>query len=60
MNHDAADLAMFWVGALFVFTPIVFFGVILGVWWFQRRRDLPSLSVPPPCQGKPQREDRDP
>lgn len=38
MNHDAADLAMFWVGALFVFTPLAFFGVILGVWWYQRKK----------------------
>lgn len=38
MNHDAADLAMFWVGALFAFTPIAFFGTVLAVWWFQHRR----------------------
>lgn len=38
MNHDAADLAMFWVGALFAFTPLVFFGVVIGVWWYQRKR----------------------
>ena len=38
MNHDAADLAMFWVGALFVATPITFFGVILGVWWYQQKK----------------------
>jgi hypothetical protein len=38
MNHDAADLAMFWVGALFAFTPIVFFGVIIAVWWVQQKK----------------------
>lgn len=38
MNHDAADLAMFWVGALFVFTPITFFGVVIGVWWYQQKK----------------------
>ncbi len=38
MNHDAADLAMFWVGALFAFTPLVFFGVVIGVWWYQQKR----------------------
>jgi len=38
MNHDAADLAMFWVGALFVFTPLVFFGIVIGVWWYQQKR----------------------
>ena len=39
MNHHAAETAMFWVGALFVFTPIVFVGVILGVWWYGKRRE---------------------
>jgi hypothetical protein len=38
MNHDAADLAMFWVGALFAFTPLVFFGVVIGVWWYQQKK----------------------
>lgn len=38
MNHDAADLAMFWVGALFVFTPIAFFGIVIGVWWYQQKK----------------------
>jgi len=37
MNH-AADTAMFWVGALFVFTPILFFGIVIGVWWFQQKK----------------------
>ncbi|MBI2071591.1 MAG: hypothetical protein HYW06_10630 [Gemmatimonadetes bacterium] len=37
MNH-AADTAMFWVGALFVFTPIVFFGIVIGVWWYQQKK----------------------
>ena len=39
MNQHAAEAAMFWVGALFVFTPIVFVGVILGVWWYGKRRE---------------------
>ncbi len=54
MNHDAADLAMFWVGALFVFTPITFFGVIIGVWWYQRKRserERASAGRTPPGQG---------
>jgi hypothetical protein len=41
MNH-AADTAMFWVGALFVFTPIVFFGIVIGVWWYQQRKRGPT------------------
>ena len=39
MNHHAAETAMFWVGALFVFTPIVFVGVILGVGGDGKRRE---------------------
>jgi hypothetical protein len=50
MNHDAADLAMFWVGALFVFTPITFFGVILGVWWYQQKKRSAQDSSPQSAQ----------
>ncbi|HWP38264.1 MAG TPA: hypothetical protein VNL18_12000 [Gemmatimonadales bacterium] len=39
MNHHAAEAAMFWVGALFVLAPILFAGVVLGVWWYGRRRE---------------------
>lgn len=51
MNHDAADLAMFWVGMLFVFTPVTFFGVIFGVWWHQQKKHNNN-------QDAPQREPR--
>ena len=33
MDHTALDQSMFWVGALFVFAPIIFAGIVLGVWW---------------------------
>ena len=40
MGHeDSMSLSMFWVGAMMVFAPIVFFGTVIGVWWWQRRRD---------------------
>jgi len=42
VDQDAVSAAMFWVGALFVFTPIVFASIILGVWWFQRRKKQAS------------------
>jgi hypothetical protein len=29
---------MMWVGALFVVTPLVFAGVVIGVWWFQKKK----------------------
>ena len=38
MDHTVLDQSMFWVGALFVFTPMIFFGVVLGVWWHGRKR----------------------
>lgn len=42
VDQDAVSAAMLWVGALFVFTPIVFASIILGVWWFQRRKKKAS------------------
>ena len=38
MNHDALEAGMFWAGALMALTPLVFAGVVIGVWWFQRRK----------------------
>ena len=38
MNHDALEAGMFWAGALMALTPIVFAAVVIGVWWFQRRK----------------------
>jgi hypothetical protein len=41
-NDDALSLSMFWAGLLMVFAPIVFASIILGVWWYQRRRASPE------------------
>lgn len=39
MNHDALHSAMFWVGAMFAFTPIVVGGgVVLVIRWMRRRK----------------------
>jgi hypothetical protein len=38
MNHDALEAGMFWAGALMALTPLVFAAVVIGVWWFQRRK----------------------
>jgi hypothetical protein len=60
MNH-AADTAMFWVGALFVFTPIVFFGIVIGVWWYQRKRQGAGTHEEPGApEVSPQRAQRTP
>jgi hypothetical protein len=53
MNHDAMGDAMLWVGALFVFTPIVLAGIVIGAIWLQRRGrrhgapDVPVAGPPP-------------
>ncbi len=38
MSADALSTSMFWVGAMFVLTPLLCGGVVIGVWWYQRRK----------------------
>jgi hypothetical protein len=38
MDHTALDQGMFWVGAMFVFTPMISAGIVLGVWWYGKKR----------------------
>ena len=38
MHDDAMSLAMFWAGILMVFTPIVSAGLVIGIWWFTKRK----------------------
>lgn len=47
MNHDALSSSMLWVGALFVFTPIVCVGAVLLVVWWQRRKGAGDGGAPP-------------
>ena len=47
MNDDAMSLAMFWAGLLMVFTPIVSVGLVVGVWWFTKRRRERATGAPP-------------
>ena len=30
--------SMFWAGALMAFMPILFAGILLGVWWYQKKK----------------------
>ena len=46
MDHGALDSSMFWVGALFVFTPIIFASILLGFWWQGKKRDARSRQSP--------------
>ena len=43
MNHDALEAGMFWAGALMALTPLVFAAIVLGVWWYQRRKGVRSV-----------------
>ena len=48
-GDDMLSLSMFWAGALMVFTPLIGGGIVLGVWWRQRRaaqREQPGAQVP--------------
>jgi hypothetical protein len=47
-GDDALSLSMFWAGALMVFTPLIFAGVVLGVWWRQRVRQRGHGEPPSP------------
>jgi Na+/H+-dicarboxylate symporter len=39
MNHDALEAGMFWAGLLMALVPIVFAGIVLGVWWHGRKKE---------------------
>ncbi len=38
MSEDTLSLAMFWVGVLFVFTPILVVAVVIGTTWYFRKK----------------------
>jgi hypothetical protein len=42
VDPEAISMTMFWVGAMFVFTPITCAGIVLGFWWFQRKKEQAS------------------
>lgn len=37
MSDMGVDL-MFIVGGIMVAAPLVFFGAVLGIWWYQRKK----------------------
>ena len=45
--HDRLDTAMFWVGAMFAFTPILVGLIVASVIWWQRRRKLEETDRTP-------------
>lgn len=43
MSHDALSSVMFWVGAMFVFTPILVVAIVLATsWHLKRKRKSPA------------------
>lgn len=36
---DGVSNSMFWVGAMMVAAPIVFFGTVIGIWWYVRKKE---------------------
>lgn len=46
MNDDAMSMAMFWTGLLMVLAPIVSASIVIGVWWYTKRKR--RADVPPP------------
>lgn len=44
MDHTALDQGMFWVGAMFVFVPLISAGVVIALWWRWKK----SLSAEKP------------
>lgn len=47
MNDDAMSLAMFWTGMLMVFAPIIAASIVIGVWWYTKRKREGIVSPPP-------------
>ena len=44
--HDRLDAAMFWVGAMFAFTPILVAIGVGSVVWYQRRKKDEGTTPP--------------
>lgn len=38
MSHDGLELGMNVAGLLMALAPIVFAGIVLGVWWYGRKK----------------------
>ncbi len=53
MGHDRLESAMFWVGAMFAFMPILVGLAVFGVlWWHRKKAGVPGATSadegPPP------------
>jgi hypothetical protein len=56
--NDALSTSMFWVGAMFAFTPIVVAGTVIAVVWWKHRRNAVPSNQPDPSGVLPDRRSR--
>lgn len=52
--NDALSTSMFWVGAMFAFTPIVVGGTVVAIIWWKRRQGA-RADQPDPGTAQPGR-----
>jgi hypothetical protein len=38
MHDDEVSAAMFWTGVMFVFTPLILAGIVIGTLWWQKKK----------------------
>ena len=36
--NEGFTMSMFWAGAMMAFAPIIFFGTLIGVMWYKRKK----------------------
>ena len=53
MDHTVLDQSMFWVGALFVFVPLLSGGAVLYFWWRWKKSLPPQEDAPDAEPGHP-------
>jgi hypothetical protein len=46
MNHDTLSISMFWVGLMFVLTPMVVAGVVIAIIRHGRKKHRASAASP--------------
>ena len=51
MGHDRLESAMFWVGAMLAFMPVLVLLGVFGVIWWHRRQAAAAAGAPPDASG---------
>ncbi len=50
--NDPVSTSMFWVGAMFAFTPVVVGGTVIAIWWWKRKQATQAESPAGPAVNK--------